>query len=147
MTRMFWARKTRRISMSAWALVFLLVGVSQFRAGHHPLVLLLFLLIAVMGFRIAWRRITTPLYTITDEELLISGVWLGRKRLRWRDVKELKEDERSVRLVGREWVGGTELSPQHLSDAERQSFLELVRDRVRLAVADGSGQPTDQDGV
>lgn len=147
MTRMFWASKARRISMSVWAFVFLLVGVSQFRAGHHPLVSLLFLLISAMGFRIAWRRITAPLYTVTDDVLLISGVWLGRKRLCWRDIKEVKEDERSVRLVGREWVGGTELFPHYLSEAEQQSFLELVRTRVRLAVADVSGQPTDRDGV
>jgi hypothetical protein len=96
---------------------------------------LLFFLIACVGCRIAWRRVAVPLCTMTDEDLRMSGVLIGNKRMRWQDIKEVRQEDDWVRLIGREWIGSTQINLNHLQPTERQVFVQLVQEHVHKANA------------
>jgi hypothetical protein len=121
--------------MILWTLVFLLIAVAQLLSRQPPFSAICFLLVASLGCRIAWRRVTVPLYTLTDTDVRISGVFIGYKRLRWQDIKEVQQEEDWVRLVGREWVGGAQINLNHLPLTERHEFVQLVRQHVSRANA------------
>ncbi len=133
MTRTFRTHYKRRASMIVWTLVFLLIAVIQLLSHQPPLSALLFFLAACMGCRIAWRRVTVPLYTLTDDEIRIGGVFIGYKRVRWQDIKEVRQEKDWVRLVGREWVGSNQINLNHLQATERHEFLQLLHEHVRSA--------------
>ncbi len=136
MTRTFRTHTRRRVSMTLWTIVFLLIGVTQVFSAQPPLVVILFLIIAAIGARIAWRRVTMPLYTLTDENLLISGVLVGHKRLRWQDIKDVKQESNRIRIIGREWIGGAEINLNFLSNHEQDEFLQLLQANIERAQAE-----------
>jgi hypothetical protein len=119
--------------MFVWALVFLLLAAVQLVSQQNPFTTLVMFLIACAGCRIAWRRVAVPLCTLTDEDIRISGVLIGDKRLRWHDIKEIREEEDWVRLIGREWTGGAQMNLNHLQPTERHEFMRLVREHVHNA--------------
>jgi hypothetical protein len=89
-----------------------------------------------MSFFSAWRRSTVPLYTVTDNELLIGARLLGHKRILWRDIKQIQQDGYGVRLIGHELFGGTSLNITSIAKAERDDFVQLVQDKVAQAVGE-----------
>ncbi|PON17416.1 hypothetical protein C2W62_13370 [Candidatus Entotheonella serta] len=121
--------------MFVWALVFLLIAVAQVLSQQSLFITFLFLAIACVGGRIAWRRVALPLYTLTDEELCISGVFVGYKHVRWQDIKAVEQDEDWLRIIGREWIGSTQINLNHLVQIERDEFINLVRQHVDGASA------------
>jgi hypothetical protein len=133
MTRTFWNHNQRRLSMFVWTLVFLLIAAVQLLSRQHPLMTLLFFLTACAGCRIAWRRVAVPLYTMTDEDIRMSGVLIGDKRMRWHDIKDIQQEENWVRLIGREWIGSAHINLNHLPATERQEFVQLMRQHVHSA--------------
>jgi hypothetical protein len=135
MTRTFWTHNKRRVSMFVWAVAFLLIATAQLLSHQPPLMALLFFLVACVGCRIAWRRVAVPLYTMTDEDIRMSGVLIGDKRMRWQDIKEVRQEEDWVRLIGREWIGSTQINLNHLQPSERQVFMQLVQEHVHKANA------------
>ncbi len=135
MTRTFRTHMKRRVSMFVWALVFLLIAVAQVLSQQSLFITFLFLAIACVGGRIAWRRVALPLYTLTDEELCISGVFVGYKHVRWQDIKAVEQDEDWLRIIGREWIGSTQINLNHLVQIERDEFINLVRQHVDGASA------------
>ena len=88
---------------------------------------LLFFLTACAGCRIAWRRVAVPLYTVTDEDIHISGVLIGDKRRRWQDIKEVRQEDNWIRLIGREWIGSAQIKLNHLPPTERQELVQLLQ--------------------
>ena len=78
----------------------------------------------------AWRRCTVPVYTVTDDELLVGSGLIGKKRITWREIRGVQQDGYGVRLIGREWFGGTRLHLSRLPKEERDAFLELVQTKV-----------------
>ena len=72
---------------------------------------------------------------MTDDDIRISGVFMGDKRLRWRDIKEAREEENWLRLIGREWMANAQINLNHLQPTEREAFVHLVQERVREANA------------
>lgn len=83
----------------------------------------------------AWRRCTVPVYTVTDDALLVRSGLTGKKRIVWREIQDVQQDGYGVRLIGREWFGGTNLHLSRLPKAERDTFLELVQTKVGQANA------------
>jgi len=94
---------------------------------------LLFFLTACAGCRIAWRRVAVPLYTVTDEDIHISGVLIGDKRRRWQDIKEVQQEDNWIRLIGREWIGSAQINLNHLPPTERQELVQLLQQHVHSA--------------
>ncbi len=135
MTRTFRTHPKRRISMFVWTLVFLGIAVAQVLSRQPPLTTAIFFGVACIGSRIAWRRVTVPLYTLTDEDIRIGGVFMGYKRVRWQDIKDVKQEADWMQLIGREWIGSTHINLNHLSQAERDVFVHLVREHVDRANA------------
>ena len=131
MTRTFRPHNKRRVSMFIWATAFLLIAAAQLISRHPPLIAIAFFIIACMGCRVAWRRVAVPLCAVTDDDIRISGVLMGDKRLRWRDIKEAREEENWLRLIGREWMENAQINLNHLQPTERQEFVQLVQQRVR----------------
>ena len=130
MVQKFWGSKRWRCDRWIWGGALVLIAAGQlFSAPHRPGILLL-LLIAGFCFVSAWRRSTMPLYTVTDDALLIGTGLRGTKRLFWRDIKQVQQDGYGVRLIGREWFGGTPLNLTSLPKAQRDEFLQLVRAKV-----------------
>ena len=132
MVRQFWGRTLWRCDRWIWGGALLFLAAVKMFAGQQPLALLL-LGIACMCFLSAWRRSTIPLFTITDDELLIGTRLSGNKRLLWRAIKEVQEDGYGVRLVGRELFGGAPLNLTNLPKAQRDEFMQLVRAKVEAA--------------
>jgi hypothetical protein len=81
----------------------------------------------------AWRRCSLPVYTLTDDELLIGTGLIGKKRIAWREIQEVKQDGYGVHLIGREWFGGTHLHLSRLPKAARDEFLQLVQTKIGQA--------------
>lgn len=133
MNRTFRTHNKRRFGMILWTLVFLLIAVVQLLSRQPPLSAIIFFLAACMGCRIAWRRVAVPLYTLTNEDLRIAGVLIGYKRVRWQDIKDVKQEEDGMRLIGREWIGSTQINLNHLQPAEQHEFVQLVRQQVHRA--------------
>jgi hypothetical protein len=42
-----------------------------------------------------------------DNELLTGVGWRGNKRILWHDIKQVQQDGYGVRLIDRQWFGGT----------------------------------------
>ena len=139
MTRTFRPHTQRRISMFVWTLVFLLIAVAQLISQQPPLTIALFVCIAGVGSRIAWRRVTVPLYTLTDEGIRIGGVLIGYKHVRWQDIKAVEQDNHWLQLLGREWIGTTHINLHHLPQIERPEFINLVREHVDRTNANAEG--------
>ncbi|ETW98397.1 MAG: hypothetical protein ETSY1_18900 [Candidatus Entotheonella factor] len=133
MNRTFRTHNKRRLSMMLWTLVFLFIAAAQLLSGHPSLSAIIFFLAACMGCRIAWRRVAVPLYTLTDEDIRIAGVFIGYKHVRWQDIKDVKQSDDEIRLVGREWVGSTQINLNHLQPTERHDFVQLVQQLVHRA--------------
>lgn len=114
----------------------MLIAAGQLFTGQPPLSILLLLVFAGICFISAWRRSTVPLYTVTDDELLIGARLLGSKRILWHDIKQMQQDGYGVRLIGRQWFGGAPLGLMGLPRAERDAFIELVRAKVDEANAE-----------
>jgi hypothetical protein len=133
MTRTFWNHNQRRISMFVWTLVFLLIAAAQLLSRQNPLTTLIFFLTACAGCRIAWRRVAVPLYTVTDEDIRMSGLLIGDKRMRWQDIKEVRQEDNWIRLIGREWIGSAHINLNHLPSAERQELVQLLQQHVHRA--------------
>jgi hypothetical protein len=130
MEHKFWGSKRWRCDRWLWGSALVLIGVGAvFTAPPRPGMLLL-LLIAGLCFVSAWRRSTMPLYTVTDDALLIGTGFRRTKRLLWRDIKQVQQDGYGVRLIGREWFGGAPLNLTSLPKAQRDAFLQLVRTKV-----------------
>lgn len=136
MVRTFWGSRWWRYDRWIWGIVFVLIAAIQSSSGQDARGVLLLLVLAGMSFISAWRRATVPLYTVTDDELLIGSRLLGRKRIRWRDIKQIQQDGYGLRLIGREWFGGTSLTLTSIAKAERDDFVQLVQDKVAQAVAE-----------
>ena len=136
MVREFWGHRRWRLDRWIWGSALAVIAVIQLFTRQSPLGILLLLLLAGLCFISAWRRSTAPLYTVTDDELLFGQVWHGRKRILWHDIKQICQDEYGVRLIGREWFGGTSLSLMGLPRTDRDVFLELVRAKVDEANAE-----------
>jgi hypothetical protein len=111
------------------------IAVAPLFTAPHPRGSLPLLLLAGPCLISAWRRSTIPLYTVTDDELLIGGGWRGYKRIPWHDIKHVQQDAYGVRLIGRQWFGGTPLSLTGLPRAERDEFMRLVGAKVDAANA------------
>jgi hypothetical protein len=135
MVQKFWGSKRWRCDRWIWGSALFLIAAGQLFTGQHPLGILLLLLIAGLCFLSAWRRSTIPLYTVTDDALLIGAGLRGYKRLLWRDIKDVQQDGYGVRLIGRQWFGGTPLNLTVLPRAERDAFMQLVRAKVDAANA------------
>ena len=136
MGRKFWGSKRWRCDRWIWGRALLLISVGQIFAGQPPLGILLLLLIAGTCFISAWRRSAIPLYTVTDDELLIGAGLFGNKRILWRDIKQMQQDGYGVRLISRQWFGGVPLSLSGLPRAARDAFIKLVRAKVDEANAE-----------
>lgn len=135
MVRTFWGSKRWRLDRWLWGIVLSLIAVVHMftvpRSWHaFPL-----LLIAGLCFISAWRRSTMPRYMVTDDALLIGAGWLGNKRILWRDIKHVQQDSYGVRLIGRQWFGGTPLSLTSLPKSEREAFMQLIQSKVDEANA------------
>jgi hypothetical protein len=70
---------------------------------------------------------------VTDDALLLGTGGFGKKRILWRNIKHMQQDAYGVRLIGREWFGGTSLSLTGLPKAERDEFLQRVQEKVDAA--------------
>lgn len=136
MVRAFWGTRWWRYDRWIWGIAFVLIAAIQGSSGQDVRGVLLLLLLAVMSFFSAWRRSTVPLYTVTDDELLIGAQLWGRKCILWRDIKQMQQDGYGVRLIGREWFGGASLNLTRIARAERDDFVQLVQAKVAQAVAD-----------
>lgn len=84
----------------------------------------------------AWRRCTVPVYTVTDDGLLVGSGFIGNKHIAWRDIRDVQKDGYGVRLIGREWFKGTNLYLSRLPKTERDEFLQLVQTKVGQANTD-----------
>lgn len=135
MVRKFWGSKRWRCDRWIWGSALVLISAGQIFTGQYSPGILLLLLIAALCFLSAWRRSTIPLYTVTDDALLIGAGWRGNKRILWRDIKHIQQDGYGVRLIGRQWFGGAPLSLTGLPRAERDAFMQLVRAKVDEANA------------
>ena len=135
MVRKFWGSKRWRLDRWIWGSALVLIAAGQMFIGQPPPGILLLFLIAGLCFLSAWRRSTTPLYTVTDDALLIRAGWLRNKRLLWRDIKDIQQDGYGVRLIGRQWFGGAPLSLTVLPRTERDEIMQLVRAKVDEANA------------
>jgi hypothetical protein len=133
MVQQFWGSKRWRCDRWIWGIALLLIATAQIVTGRHPGDFLLLLVISGLCCLSAWRRSTTPLYTVTDDALLIGAGLRRSKRILWRDIKELQQDGYGARLIGRQWFGGTPLSLTGLPRAQRDEFLQLVQSRVDAA--------------
>ena len=136
MVQKFWGCKRWRLDRWIWGSALVLIAGIQLFTGQSPLGILVLLLFASLCFVSAWRRSTVPLYTVTDDELLIGAGLLGSKRILWHDIKQMQQDGYGVRLIGRQWFGGAPLSLTGLPRAERDAFLELVRTKIDAANAE-----------
>ena len=141
MTRTFQTHNRRRISMVLWTLVFLFIAAAQLLSRQVSWTVALFLVVACIGCRIAWRRVTIPLYTLTDETLSTPGLLIGDHRVRWQDIKEIRQEEAGMRLIGREWVGTTHINLDHLRSEDRQAFETLVRQYVNSVKTSSRSHP------
>jgi hypothetical protein len=135
MVRKFWGNTRWRYDRWIWGSALFLIALVQACAGQQPFGVLVLLFLAGVCLFSAWRRSTTPLYTVTDDELLIGTALFGTKRLRWRAVKTVQQDAYGVRLIGWQWFGGLPLSLTGLPRADRDEFMQLVRARVEAANA------------
>jgi len=131
--RTFWGSRWWRYDRWVWGIVFVLIATIQSTSGQDRRGVLLLLVLAAMSFFSAWRRSTVPLYTVTDDELLLGSRLMGRKRILWRDIKQVQQDGYGVRLIGHEWFGGTSLNLTSIPKAERDDFMQLVQNRVAQA--------------
>lgn len=138
--RTFWGSRWWRYDRWIWGIVFVLIAAIQSSLGQGARGVLLLLGLAVMSFFSAWRRSTVPLYTVTDDELLIGSRFVGRKRILWRDIKQIQQDGYGIRLIGHELFGGTSLNLTSIARAQRDDFVQLVQDKVRQAVAQEDDQ-------
>ena len=129
----FWGSKWWRCDRWIWGGALLLIALTPLSTNQHSLGSLPLLFLSGLCFISAWRRSSMPLYTVTDDELLIGGGWRGYKHIRWHDIKQVQQDGYGVRLIGRQWFGGTPLSLMGLPRAERDEFLRLVRMKVDAA--------------
>lgn len=140
MIQTFWGSKWWRYDRWVWGIVFILIAAVQSSSGQASRGVFLLLILGGMSFVSAWRRSRVPLYTVNDDELLVGTKLLGHKRILWRDIKQIEQDGYGVRLVGREWFGGTSLNLNSLPRAQRDDFVQLVQSKVeRAAAADESG--------
>ena len=135
MVRTFWGSRWWRYDRWIWGIVFVMIAAVQRSAGQGSQATVLLLVLAGMSFVSAWRRSRVPVYTVTDDELQIGTRLLGVKRILWRDIKEVQQDGYGVRLIGREWFGGTSLNLNSIAKAQRDEFVQLVKSRVERAVA------------
>lgn len=135
MVHTFWGSRWWRYDRWIWGIVFVMIAAVQRSAGQAAQATVLLLVLAGMSFVSAWRRSRVPLYTVTDDELLIGTRLLGHKRILWRDIKEVQQDGYGVRLIGREWFGGTSLNLNSIAKAQRDDFVQLVKSRVEQAEA------------
>ncbi|MDH3601568.1 MAG: hypothetical protein OEU26_18300 [Candidatus Tectomicrobia bacterium] len=136
MTREFWGSSGWRYNRWLWAFAFFLLAARQFLAGRPLSGIMPPLLLTGICLLLAWRRCTAPVYTVTDDELLIGTGLIGKKRIDWREIQDVQQDGYGVRLIGRERFGGTALHLSRLPKAERDEFLELVQTKVGQANAD-----------
>lgn len=135
MVRQFWGSKRWRRDRWLWGGALLLIAALPLFTAPHPRGSLPLLFLAGLCLISGWRRSTMPLYTVTDDALLIGGGWRGYKRILWRDIKQVQEDGYGARLIGWQWFGGTPLSLTRLPKAERDEFMRLVRAKVEEANA------------
>jgi hypothetical protein len=135
MQQEFWGSKRWRYDRWIWGGVLLLITLVQLLVGQPARVIFLLLCLSGVCFFSAWRRSKLPFYTVTDNELLMGTGGFGKKRILWSSIKDIQQDAYGVRLIGREWFGGTSLSLTALPKAERDEFLQLVREKVDAANA------------
>ena len=136
MTRKFWGSLGWRYNRWIWAFAFFLLSARQIVSGRPLSGIMPPVLLTGICLVSAWHRYTVPVYTVTDDELLIGAGLMGKKRIRWREIQEVKQDGYGVRLLGRERFGGTALHLSRLPKAERDEFLQLVQTKIDQANAD-----------
>jgi hypothetical protein len=136
MTQDFWGNSGWRYNRWLWAFAFLWLSARQIMSGRPLSGIMPPLLLTGICLLSAWRRCTVPVYTVTDDALLTSTGFIGQKRLVWREIQDVRQDGYGVRLIGRDWFGGTALHLNRLPKAERDEFLELVQTKVGQANAD-----------
>ena len=133
MVETFWGRKWWRYDRWIWGGALLVIAAGQLSAGRSSPGVLLLVCMSGFCFLSAWRRSTIPLYTITDDALVMRTGLLGNKRLLWRDIKQMQQDGYGVRLIGWQWFGGAPLNLAGLPRAQRETFLQLVQDKIAAA--------------
>jgi len=136
MTREFWGSSGWRYNRWLWAFAFLLLSVRQMISSRPLSGIMPPLLLTGICLLSAWRRCSVPVYTVTDDELLVGSGLIGKKRIVWREIRDVQQDGYGVRLIGREWFSGTNLHLSRLPKAERDEFLQLVQTKVGQANAD-----------